>query len=187
MCPTIAPHRYQALPLPEAKCLSVSVMHFVPSSLASAGRTQTEGDAAGTDRSSDLGHVSTCGPTRSHTLTLPHSWHVQSRSACTKANCYGHWIRKGTGNWRIRLCGLSAPSRGSGQLPFTCHSRSPCRGPTSLRNGEGHRKWGKGRRFLLLQALSWKMLKASPLWGGNVSISGSWWMIRHCDWPRGRQ
>lgn len=110
-------------------------MHFVPPSLAFAGRTQREGAAEGTVGSSELGHVSTRGPTRTRMLTLPHSWHVPSCSAGTDANCCGTGAKRELGPGEFSIVGALPPAGGrtaAVYLPL----RSPCRGHSSLRNGK---------------------------------------------------
>lgn len=79
-------------------------MHFVPCGLAFAERIQRKGDAAGTDNSSDLGRVST------RTLTLPHSWHVQSCSACTEANRLSTGAKQDLENGEFSTMGSLPPA-----------------------------------------------------------------------------
>lgn len=110
-----------------------------------------------TASSSDLGHVSTRGPTCTHTLMSLHSWRVPSCSVCSEANCFGHWSRTGTGNWRILQCGLPAPSQGIDSCPA---SSSHLAGDTPVSGMENDPAgMGAGRDFSLLQAPNGKYVR----------------------------
>ena len=88
-------------------------------------------------------------------LTLPHSWHVQSCSAGTEANCCGHWSRTGTGNWRVLCCGLPALSQGVG----SCHLPAT---PGHLAVTHKSQEWRKaGREGICLFC---RLLTGKRLW-----------------------
>lgn len=169
--PTMTPYWHQAPLLPKAECLSIPVMRFVPSSLAFAGRTQREGGAAGTSSSSHLGHVSQ----HAHTC-----WCYPSAGMCnpaqlaprpTAVGAGAEW-ELGTGEFSVAVpCPLARGWAVVVYLPLQVTLQGAL---TSLRDGEGLRSGvgGQRRHYSLLQVPNWKLLEASPLSGGSLSVSG---------------
>ena len=80
----------------------------------------------------------------------------------------------GTGNRRaLRRCSLP-PGQGMGSCRLPAAPGHLAGALTSLRDGEGLRSGvgGQRRHYSLLQVPNWKLLEASPLSGGSLSVSG---------------